>query len=146
MNVDLMGYVEHMYRVGKYKNNPSAQLLSKKMAKYIINNAQRLDGTRLFISEFLDENTRKERYEGIREEMKEAQRRGQHAIIRNHQLFIEGRKIDRKLDAGNQNYTKTYNAKENKKIQSDSIETHSYITSTRGNSLNNSFRRNRPTM
>lgn len=93
MRVDLAGYIEDTYRIGKYnkKNRPLViELLSKKMAKYITENSQYFHGTKLSISDFLDENARKER-KIMRDEMFKARTKGLHAVIRNNTLYIEGK-------------------------------------------------------
>lgn len=93
LNIDLTGYIEETYRLGRKhnKNRPLViELISKRMAKYIIENKQCLQGTRLYVSEFLDEISRSQRKE-MHEEMLKARKKGLYAIIRNNQLFIEGK-------------------------------------------------------
>lgn len=94
MCVDLVGYIEATYRIGKYKdkNRPLViELLSKKMTKYITENSQYFQGTKLSISGYLDENERETR-KIMRDEMFKARTKGLHAVIRNNQLYIEGKR------------------------------------------------------
>lgn len=91
-DVDLSGYIEDMYRVGRKgpKNRPLViELLSKRMTRYIISNSHCFQGSGLGISEFLDAKTRKERAH-MREELFKARQNGHYAIIRNNQLYING--------------------------------------------------------
>lgn len=97
MNVDLMGYIEETYRIGKRssRNRPLViELLSKRMAAYLKENCNLLQGTKLFLSEFLDDNARKER-NLLREEMLKARRQGSYAIIRDNKLFVNGKIINK---------------------------------------------------
>ncbi|CAB3254128.1 unnamed protein product [Arctia plantaginis] len=93
MQLDLMDYIEETHRIGRYsnKNRPLAiELISKRMAKHIKDNNHYFQGT---ISEFHDENAQKERLQ-MRDEMLNARRKGMHAVIRNNQLIIEGKRIN----------------------------------------------------
>lgn len=95
-NIDLTGYIEDTKRIGKYvnRNNNSRplilELLSKKMVKYIIRNSHNCHGTRISISEYLDKTAQRER-KAMREKMLMARKNGQHAVIHNNQLYIEGK-------------------------------------------------------
>lgn len=94
-----MGYIEGTYRIGKRssKNRPLViELLSKRMAAYLKENSHVFQGTRLFLSEYLDDNARRER-NLLREEMLKPRKQEMHAVIRNNQLFIDG-KIANKAD------------------------------------------------
>ncbi|CAH0596423.1 unnamed protein product [Chrysodeixis includens] len=95
LQVDLTGYIEDMYRVGKNsaRTRPLViELISKRMVKYLLNNSHYFQNTRISLSEYLDENARKER-EQLREEMMKARKKGLYAVIRNNQLYIEGKVI-----------------------------------------------------
>lgn len=108
MNVDLMGYIEETYRIGKRssKNRPLViEILSKRMVSYLKENSNVFRGTRLFLSEFLDDEARRER-KLLREEMLKARRQGLHAVIRDNQLFIDG-KITNKIDNTSDNQINT---------------------------------------
>lgn len=112
LNIDITGYIEETYRIGKTSkfNRPLViELLSKRMTKFILNNKQYLQGTRLAISEYLDEKSRKER-NTMREEMMAARKKGLYAIIRNNQLIIEGQKN-----------TRSTNHQENTRSPSDTL-------------------------
>lgn len=92
LQVDLTGYIENIYRVGKNtaRTRPLIiELISKRMVKYILNNGHYFQETRISISEYLDENARKER-QYLREEMMKARNKGLFAVIRNNKLYIEG--------------------------------------------------------
>lgn len=138
LNIDLTGYIEETYRLGRnYNTNRPLviELISKRMAKYIVENRHCLQGTRLFLSEFLDENARSERKE-MREEMLKARKKGLYAIIRNNQLYIEGKKIDIHKEKTNI-YTN------NKQVQNEQNQTQYYINE---DSDNRTFRNSRPTI
>ena len=93
--VNLSGYIEEIHRVGRYKNTNRPiviELISKRMCKYLLDNKNYFYGTRLAISEFLDGNAQTER-KVLRGKMLEARKNGLHAVIRNNQLYIEGKRI-----------------------------------------------------
>lgn len=136
LNIDLTGYIEETYRLGRNynRNRPLViELISKRMAKYIVENKHCLQGTRLFLSEFLDENERMERKE-MREEMLRARKKGLYAIIRNNQLFIEGKRTEMQKE---QPDTDTNNQQ---------FERHQTQYNVNEGSNNRSFRNPRPTI
>ncbi|KAL0859172.1 hypothetical protein ABMA27_010996 [Loxostege sticticalis] len=94
MQVDLRGYIEDTYRIGRYNRNGNrplvVELISKRMVKYLIDNSGYLYKTGLSISEFLDRSSRLER-KALREKMLLARKNGLHAVLRNNQLYIEGK-------------------------------------------------------
>lgn len=149
MNVNLTGYIEDVYRIGKKTNNNRPlviELLSKRMAKYVINNGPCFQGTRLSISEFLDDNARKAR-QLLREEMIKARKKGLYAIIRNNNLFIEGKNINiqnETYEIQHNQYNNTTELKENEETNDNSNQ--SYQLEKRKNSINHSFRSSRPTV
>ncbi|KAJ8732552.1 hypothetical protein PYW07_015151 [Mythimna separata] len=101
LHVDLTGYIEETNRIGKYtmKTRPLVmELLSKKMARYIIENSYNFQGTNIYMSEFLNENARKDR-KVMREEMLKARKNGQYAVIRNNNLFVDGKRISIREEA-----------------------------------------------
>lgn len=142
LQVDLMGYVENMYRLGRNNNNTNTrplviELISKRMATYIKNHSHYFQGTRLSVSEFLDENSRRERHQ-MREEMIQARKKGLYAVIRNNQLYVEG---------------KVTNFRDEKQKKQPTYSTHdNFKTSQRDptnrneDNENNSFRKHRPTI
>lgn len=97
LHVNLTGYIEETRRIGRYNGNGNrplvVELISKRMVKYILDNNHYFQGTGLSVSDYLDNNKRKER-KLMREEMMLARQRGSHAIIRNNELFIDGEKIN----------------------------------------------------
>ncbi|XP_047515295.1 synaptonemal complex protein ZIP1-like [Pieris napi] len=104
LNIDLTGYIEETRRVGKYTydyNRPLIiELISKRTVKFILENTNYFKGTGLSVIEFLDKNARRER-KIMREQMIKARKNGQHAIIKNNQLYIERKLIKIKLDNAN---------------------------------------------
>lgn len=147
LQVDLMGYVENMYRLGKKNTNTRPlviELISKRMAKYIKNNSHYFQGTGLSISEFLDENSRKKRQQ-MREEMIKARKEGLHAVIRNNQLYVEGKAFILK-DETHKNQP-NYIANE-KNINLKTFPNTRQRDSTASNEDHNnySFRKHRPTI
>lgn len=134
LDIDLTGYIEETYRLGRKhsKNQPLViELISKRMAKYVIENKQCLQGTRLYISEFLDENSRSQR-----KEMLKARKKGLYAIIRNNQLFIEGKRIEIQKQDLHIDSTP---------MQSEQNQTQHYIDKVSDNHTH-SFRNPRPTI
>ncbi|KOB58247.1 putative Iodotyrosine dehalogenase 1, partial [Operophtera brumata] len=55
MNIDLTGYVEETIRMGKYgRRRPiRLEIISKRMTKYILNNARQFKSTGVYVSEYL---------------------------------------------------------------------------------------------
>lgn len=96
MQVDLSGYVEDTYRIGRYSKSGYrplvVELISKRMVKYLIENRHYLHNTGLSISEFLDRPSRLKR-KAMREQMLMARKNGLHAVLRNNQLYIDGKQI-----------------------------------------------------
>lgn len=93
LNVDLTGYIEDTQRIGKYRNKDRPlmiELLSKKMANYILNNRHYFQGTQLSVSEYLDQKSLQER-KTMRDEMFSARKKGLYAVIRDNKLFIDGK-------------------------------------------------------
>lgn len=153
MRVDLVGYIEDTYRIGKYnnRNRPLViELLSKRMAKYITENSQYFQGTNLSISEFLDENERKAR-KILREDMFNARRKGLYAVIRNNQLYIEGKKAnlrEEQNDTRGQTLINTTNDREHIEQQASDKDndhqkrhTHNYTNNNNNNNNNRFFRK-----
>ncbi|CAH1646846.1 unnamed protein product [Spodoptera littoralis] len=95
LGVDLSGFIEETFRIGRYNrvNRPLVvELMSKRTTKYICENSRYFQGTGITVSEFLDEDARKQRKQ-LRDRMLIARNKGQHAIIRNNKLYIEGELI-----------------------------------------------------
>lgn len=91
-NVDLGGYIDQIFRLGRkgYRRPIVIEVTSKIMCKYITQNSTFLKNTGLYISEYYDEEKRKERIK-MQELMNSARREGKHAIIRNNRLIIDGK-------------------------------------------------------
>ncbi|KAF9823123.1 hypothetical protein SFRURICE_019361, partial [Spodoptera frugiperda] len=164
VNVDLSGYIEHMYRVGRkaVKNRPLKspsreainfllvtgtlviELLSKRMTKYLINKNMCFQGTGLFISEFLDENARKERAQ-MRDKLIQARQSGLHAIIRNNKLFIDGKQVF--IEQNNYKHQQSNNSiyQEKDIITTSNTDNHSHSQINILNETKNcSFRKQKP--
>lgn len=100
-NVNLLGYIEDTQWLGRNNNKKRPlviELISKRMTKFIIKNSHYLYGTRLAVSEYLDPTELKEK-KAMREQMMNARNNGLYAVIRNNQLFIEGKRIDWKFES-----------------------------------------------
>jgi hypothetical protein len=96
LQIDLLGYIEETRRIGKYQGKCRplvVELISKRMVKYLIGKARNMRGTGVSMSPLLDEKARKER-KLLRDEMLTARNKGLHAIIRNNELYIQGKKIN----------------------------------------------------
>lgn len=152
LQIDLLGYIEDTYRIGRQNHNNTrplvVELISKRMVKYLINNNRYLYGSGLNITEFLNDEERKE-MKILREKMLIARKKGFHAVIRNKKLFIEGELIHKKedLDA----YTAqsgTYENKERTYINTTKDDANATTTTTtipQINQENHTFRKNRTT-
>lgn len=93
MQLNITGYIEDMYRLGRNsnKNRPLViELLSKRITKYIKSNSHCFQGTTIYISDYLDINAQKERQQ-LKEKMIAARKQGLHAVIRRNQLYIQGK-------------------------------------------------------
>lgn len=89
LNINISGYIEDVRRLGR--DGPlMIELLSKKMTRYILQNAKYFSNTKLSVSKYLDEDSRQHRKELINI-LIEARQKGQRANIRNNQLYIDGR-------------------------------------------------------
>lgn len=143
VNIDVSGYIEDLYRLGRPggpKNRPLViEFISKRMAKYIIKNNTHFQGTGLFISEFLDANTRKYRAQ-MREELFKARKNGSHAIIRNNHLYIDGKLYN----IENNKHQYEYNTQENYIILNNSNQI--CPTNMSNKTENQTFREQRPSI
>lgn len=94
-NIDLTGQIEEIRRMGRRGTRRPVliELLSKRMTKYITENSNYLKNTGLFASQFLDPDSLRDR-NVLRGKLKEARQRGQHAVMRNNKLFINGREVN----------------------------------------------------
>lgn len=92
LNIDLTGYIEDITRIGRNNSHRPIviELLSKKMAKYILKCAHLFRNTGLSISEYLNENGRQIR-KNLQEQLHAARQKGHHAVIRNNKLYVNGK-------------------------------------------------------
>lgn len=130
MNIDLMGYIEETYRIGKRnsKNRPLViEILSKRMVSYLKENSYVFQGTRLSLSDFLDDEARRDR-KLLREEMLKARKQGLHAVIRDNQLLING-KITKNTDntTDNQINTNKWNTQDHTDLSSSQTTTNNFF-------------------
>lgn len=98
--IDITGYIEEVYRIGKNfsSNRPlMIELISKRMTRCLLENKHYFKGSGLFISEYLDAEERKQNKK-LRYEMFEARKKGHHAIIKNKQLYIDGKIISKEIE------------------------------------------------
>ncbi|PZC84322.1 hypothetical protein B5X24_HaOG205517 [Helicoverpa armigera] len=145
LNVDLTGYIEEIYRIGRKntKNRPLViELLSKRMSKFITENSNYFQGTGIFITEFLNETARKHR-NLLREEMMKARKNGQYAIIRNNRLFIDGKEVTLKDDEEPYLTSTLINKQEKENKQTTNKN---YKSDNNEAPLNNTFRNYRTTI
>ncbi|KAJ2940364.1 hypothetical protein O0L34_g40 [Tuta absoluta] len=91
LNVNLAGYVEDIFRIGKRGNRRPIviELVSKKMVKYLLQNKRYFNKTGKAISEYLDEKSLEHRNK-LRQILYENKKQGKRAEIRNNKLYIEG--------------------------------------------------------
>lgn len=145
VNIDVSGYIEDLYRLGRParpKNRPLViEFISKRMTKYIINNSGCFQGTGLFVSEFLDANARKHRAQ-MREKLFQARKNGLHAIIRNNQLYIDGKLIN--LEKTKLQYD--YNTREDDITLNNMNQTCPTNMTNETETENQTFRKQRPTI
>ncbi|KOB70050.1 putative endonuclease-reverse transcriptase [Operophtera brumata] len=94
MNININPYIEEIKRIGKRGHNrPLAiELISKRMTKYILENAREFKNTGLSAGIFMDGNKLQERNE-LRKHLVLARKNGDHAIIRNDKLIINGKEF-----------------------------------------------------
>ncbi|CAB3254134.1 unnamed protein product [Arctia plantaginis] len=146
--VDLSGYIEDTYRMGRNtsSNRPLViELISKRMVKYLLKNSQCFQGTGLFIAEFLDNTARKERAQ-LREELFAARKKGLHAIIRNKQLYIEGKLTHLNNFNNNTNKDPHTNSRELSTTMPTNITNPPCNEITSDEQEINTFRKERPTI
>ncbi|KAI5643502.1 hypothetical protein NE865_04486 [Phthorimaea operculella] len=92
LNVNTAGYIEDLTRIGRRneKRPLVIELLSKRLARHLLQYKHIFKNTGLAISEYLDEDSLQQRKK-MRQSMFEARRNGKHAIIRNNKLIIDGK-------------------------------------------------------
>lgn len=92
MNININGFIESVKRMGRNGNRRPLmiELISKRMKKYVLENASCFRNTGYAIADILDSvalQNRKKIQEGLRIARKE----GKHAVIRNNKLYINGK-------------------------------------------------------
>jgi hypothetical protein len=94
LNVNINGFIESVERLGKRGNRRPlvVELISKRMNRYIINNANCFRNTGYAISEVLDRQALRNR-QNLRNCLRSARDNGKHAVIRNNRLFINGKEF-----------------------------------------------------
>jgi hypothetical protein len=93
-NIDLTGQIEEIRRIGRRGSRRPIviELLSKRMTRHIIENATYFKNTGLFVSQFLDRDSLRNR-KLLRDKLREARQSGQNALLRNNKLFVNGNEI-----------------------------------------------------
>jgi hypothetical protein len=108
LNVNLEGYIEDILRIGKkgYRRPIVIELISKKMSKYILRNSSYFRDFGLAVAPYLDADQSEKRRE-MRKILIAERKSGNHAIIRDNKLFINGRehKHIQQSQQGNQHTT-----------------------------------------
>lgn len=92
LNINLVGYIEEITRIGKkgFRRPIVIELISKRMTKYIINNARYFKNTGFAISEYLTGDSLKQRNER-REKYMSAKTSGKHAGISGNKFSVNNR-------------------------------------------------------
>ncbi|KAI5634693.1 reverse transcriptase (RNA-dependent DNA polymerase) domain-containing protein [Phthorimaea operculella] len=91
-NVDLTGYIENFQRLGRNgrKRPLLIELISKRMTRYLLENKNCFKNTGLAISEQLNEQQIQNRKK-LQDVLREERKKGKHAVIRDNQLYVEGK-------------------------------------------------------
>lgn len=114
LNVNLMGYIEDIRRIGKMGSRRPLmiELLSKKMVKYILQNTRLFKNTGIKISEFLSKESTQDRKRLVNI-LREERKHGKHAVIRNNKLYIEGKEYESAQQSLNRRHPHPYNQEQN---------------------------------
>lgn len=91
LGIHIDSYIEDLKRIGKrgYRRPLVIEVISKRVVKYVLQNAHCFRNSGITISAFMDTNSLKER-KILRENLLKARRNGNHAIIRGNRLIING--------------------------------------------------------
>jgi regulator of replication initiation timing len=94
LNIDINGFIEAARRIGRkgHRRPIVIELISKRMKKYILENAYYFRNTGFAVSKQLDDQSLKQRKEQ-RDCLLNARREGKHAVIKNNRLFINGKEV-----------------------------------------------------
>lgn len=92
LELDISGYIDEISYIGrKGTNKPiKIELINKRMTKYILENSIYFKGTGLSVTEYLSKPALQERRHMI-QALQSARKNGNHAIIRNNKLFVNGK-------------------------------------------------------
>lgn len=92
LSIDINGYIETVSRIGKkgYRRPIVIELISKRMADYIIQNATYFKNTGLYVSKILSKAELEQKLT-LKLKLQEARRNGHHATIRHNQLYVDGK-------------------------------------------------------
>jgi hypothetical protein len=125
LNINISGYIEEISYIGRKgpKRPLKIELISKKMKKYILENSDCFKNTGLNITEYYDTITLQKRRE-LKQALHTARQNGQHAIIRNSKLIINGRettKLNSENDLKSARHTQTEGEKNIERISYSSL-------------------------
>lgn len=95
MNINIDPYIEDIKRTGRngYKRPLAIEFISKRMTKYIFDNAREFKNTGLAVGPFMDKKALQQRYE-LRHKLRIARQNGDHAVIRDNKLYINGKGLE----------------------------------------------------
>ncbi|KAI5636234.1 hypothetical protein NE865_11073 [Phthorimaea operculella] len=140
VNVNTAGYIEDLTRIGrKNEKRPLViELLSKRLARHLLQYKHLFKNTGLAISEYLDKDSLQQRKK-MRQTMFEARRNGKHAVIKNNKLIING-----KEEEPVQEEQENMKMSDNKYVQYKTINVQQEKSTEKQSnpSQNNSFRTN----
>lgn len=93
LDTDINGYIDDIKRIGRLSLNYHRPLvvdfISKRMVKYVLNNAQYLGNYGVRISAFMNEE-QQQQLRVLKVKQREERSLGRHAIIRNMSLIVDG--------------------------------------------------------
>ncbi|KAI5645482.1 hypothetical protein NE865_02569 [Phthorimaea operculella] len=140
LNVNTAGYIEDLTRIGRRNDKRPLviELLSKRLARHLLQYKHLFKNTGMAISEYLDQDSIQQRRK-LRESMLEARRNGSHAVIRNNKLIVNGKEVKQIQE----NIMNTENS-ENKNTKTTTQDTRRDTKSTEKQSTtpqDNSFRK-----
>lgn len=122
MELDLNPFIENIRRIGRRgRNRPILlELISKRMARYVIQHAHYFKNSGIYISEFKNK-TELQEIKQLRELMSKARQEGKHAIIRENKLYIEGKLQDLQQHTANNHTNNQENNQHKRNLNSSSF-------------------------
>lgn len=91
LNINIIQYIDEITLIGRQGKGPlKIEITNKRARKYILQNYTYFRENGLAVTEFLNESALRERRE-LKKAMISARKNGQHAIIRNNKLIINGK-------------------------------------------------------